>query len=74
LLAIDNIKSTGADKLDPGLLKCAAPIIVGSITHIFYLTLLSGNIPNVRKSVIVPIRAGVVVMLIHVTPFQGFLT
>lgn len=39
LLAIDNKISTGADQLDPGLLKCAAPIFVGSITHIFYLTL-----------------------------------
>jgi hypothetical protein len=50
LLANDNKKSTGADQLDPGLLKCAAPIIVGEIAHMFYLTVLSANIPKVWKS------------------------
>ena len=46
--AIDNKRSTEANQLNPGL-----PIIVGSITHIFYLTLLSGNIPKVWKSALV---------------------
>lgn len=35
MLALDIKKSPGADHLDPGLLKCAAFLIVGSITHIF---------------------------------------
>lgn len=35
LLAIDTKKTTGADKLDPGLLARAAPLTSGVLTHIF---------------------------------------
>ena len=36
---------TGADKLNPGQLLLAAPLIVNILTHIFYLTLLTDTIP-----------------------------
>lgn len=59
LCAIDTKKSLGADNLDPFLLKCAAPIIAGSVTHIFNLTLSTGIIPKVWKAAFVlPLHKG----------------
>ena len=39
--------------MDLGLLKCAAPLIAGSVAHMFYYTFLSGSIPTAWKSVYV---------------------
>jgi hypothetical protein len=61
--------------LDRGLLKCAAaPTIVGSITTIFNLTLLSGNIfHEVWKSALVRKDGELVVILMITAPLQDFL-
>lgn len=40
LLTLDMKNYTRAHYLDPGLLKCTASLIVGSITHNFNLTLI----------------------------------
>jgi hypothetical protein len=60
LLAIDNNKSTGGNHLDPGLLKCAAPIIVGSITkNVLHYQEIYSSIPKVWKSALVlPLHSG----------------
>ena len=39
---IGSKQSMGADKLNPCLLLLAAPLIVNILTHIFYLTPLTG--------------------------------
>ena len=41
------------DKLNPGLLLLAAPLIVNILTHIFNLTLLTGTIPVLWKTAFV---------------------
>ena len=45
-LAINNIKSTRANQLDPGLLNCAVPIIDGSVTPAPPLPLWSSRVPG----------------------------
>ena len=45
LAAIDSKKLLGADNQEPYLLKCAAPIIAGLVTHIFTQRLVLGKIP-----------------------------
>lgn len=45
LASIDPENATGADLLNTRLLLLAASIIAYPLTHIFNLTLVSGNIP-----------------------------
>ena len=53
-------KSTVANHLEPGLLKCASPFIAGSVAHIFYLTLFPGTIPKAWNSAyVLPLHRGV---------------
>ena len=50
---IDSKQSTEADKLNPGLLLLASPLIVNIFTHIFNLTLLTDPIPILWKTAFV---------------------
>ena len=53
LCGIDSKQSTGADKLNPGLLLLDSPLIVNILTHIFNLTLLTDTIPVLWKTAFV---------------------
>ena len=46
LIKINVNKSTGLDGISPNILKISAPVICDSITHIFNLSLCTGNFPS----------------------------
>ena len=45
LLKLDPKKTSGSDGLDPFLFKVAAPLIAKPISDLYYLSLLSGEVP-----------------------------
>ena len=50
LCGIDPKQSIGADKLNPGPLLLASPLIVNILTHVFNLTLLTDILPVLWKT------------------------
>ncbi len=50
-------KAMGIDSLPPRVLKAAAPVIAGPITHIFNYSLESGSVPRLwKKALVTPIH------------------
>ena len=50
LLKLDTKKPSGSDGLDPFFFKVAAPIIAKTVSNLFNLFLLSGEVPIAWKA------------------------
>lgn len=56
LQSLNHCKGAGPDKLSPGILKCFAPHIAPSLTHIFSHSINTGCVPDDwRKANVVPV-------------------